>query len=72
MSEQVFRPPLGLRPVFFSEKDRTIEILEAMLLYLHEDRVPPTGWTEELCTRLQKLERYKKEIVNPLTTSNSI
>jgi hypothetical protein len=42
------KPPLGLRPRFIMERNRMIEIFEAMLRYVDAEKKVPKKWRKEL------------------------
>lgn len=41
------KPPLGLKPRYIQDRERLIEILEAMLRYANAAKVIPDAWDDE-------------------------
>ena len=48
MSNDSVKPPLGLRPKFIVERNRMIEIFEAILRYIDAGKKVPKKWVKEL------------------------
>ena len=46
--QKIRKPPIGLRPKKISNKDRKIEILEAMIRYVNGFKKIPAEWVDEL------------------------
>ena len=51
------KPPMGLRPMFIVERQRTIEILQAITRYITAGESIPQSWTNELHILLRKVEK---------------
>lgn len=47
MEEPVKKPPLGLKPEWMHDENRTVEISVAITLYLGEGKEIPTEWVKE-------------------------
>lgn len=46
------RPPIGLIPESVSDKERTIDILQAMLRYVDYNKPVPREWVNELSKKM--------------------
>jgi hypothetical protein len=56
------KPPLGLRPRFIMERNRMIEIFEAMLRYVDADKKVPKKWRKELNELLTSLLKERRAL----------
>jgi len=63
--EQQNKPPLGLRPKRISDRQRAVEILEAMLRYTDGGAAIPSQWFDEL------IDIQTKLLVNRADTGES-
>lgn len=56
--------PIGLKPLSIVEKERTLEVLEAMHRYVKADQIVPKEWRTELVEKLIACEYFIKGNTN--------